>query len=135
MLSFFLIISPFIISSASYADSLSNLQSNVLQITYPNGGETLSGEVTVEWILAQEYRTVSTHYHVYYSPDNGQNWIQLAFAIFDTQYNWNTTLFETYGSLLESQYPEQFGSTTPSPPPPDGVTQNTSFTGFSIVED
>jgi len=43
------------------------------------------------------------------------------------------TLFETYGPLLQSLYPEQFGSTTPSPspPPPDGVTQNNSFIGFT----
>ena len=48
------------------------------------------------------------------------------------------TLYETYGPLLESMYPEQFGSTTtPSTVDftKDDRNQNTSFTGFSIVED
>ena len=48
------------------------------------------------------------------------------------------TLYETYGPLLESMYPEQFGSTTtPSTIDftKDERNQNTSFTGFRIVED
>lgn len=48
------------------------------------------------------------------------------------------TLYETYGPLLESMYPEQFGSTT-TPSTIDFTKEdrnkNTSFTGFRIVED
>ncbi|MFX0183644.1 MAG: hypothetical protein ACFE95_11230 [Candidatus Hodarchaeota archaeon] len=71
-------------------------QSNSLQITYPNGGETLAGEVTIHWTL--EVLGEEPTYNVYYSPDNGDNWIQLAFSILDLSFKWDTILFETYGT-------------------------------------
>ncbi|MHA2245685.1 MAG: hypothetical protein ACXADY_12035 [Candidatus Hodarchaeales archaeon] len=75
-----------------------NNQSDDLQILYPNGGETLSGNVSVNWTLAPEYSTNVSSYIVYYSPDNGQNWIQLTFAYTGTSYQWNTAIYETYGT-------------------------------------
>jgi DNA-binding MarR family transcriptional regulator len=76
---------------------LANIQqSNGLQITYPNGGETLSGEVTILWTL--EVIHENTAYDVYYSPDNEVHWIQLAFSNFEPSFEWDTLLFETYGT-------------------------------------
>ncbi|MFX1252152.1 MAG: hypothetical protein ACFFCZ_11150 [Promethearchaeota archaeon] len=69
-----------------------------LQIFYPNGGEILSGNVTLLWALASEYFGGSVQYCVYYSPDNGIHWIQLAFYIPITSFKWDTTLYETYGT-------------------------------------
>ena len=73
-------------------------QNNGLQIFYPNGGETLSGNATLLWILASEYLGDSVQYSVYYSPDNGVHWIQLAFYITSASFRWDTTLYETYGT-------------------------------------
>ncbi len=76
----------------------SSYQSNELQVTYPNGGEIISGNVTVLWTLEPEYTSTVSFFNVYYSPDNGQNWIQLAFAIIATTYKWNTPIYENYGT-------------------------------------
>ncbi|MFX1286786.1 MAG: hypothetical protein ACFFB5_24320 [Promethearchaeota archaeon] len=77
---------------------LSSVQTDGLQLIYPNGGETLIGEVTISWILSSEFYSNSTYYDVYYSPNNGVDWIQLAFRIKITNYDWNTKLYETYGT-------------------------------------
>ncbi|MFX0185368.1 MAG: hypothetical protein ACFE95_19980 [Candidatus Hodarchaeota archaeon] len=77
---------------------LTAVQTDGLQLIYPNGGETLIGEVTISWTLSSEFYSNSTYYNVYYSPNNGKNWIQLGFRIKTTSYNWNTKLYETYGT-------------------------------------
>ncbi|MFX0084646.1 MAG: hypothetical protein ACFFAU_03150 [Candidatus Hodarchaeota archaeon] len=88
------------LSTSSMTLSLLNSshQSNGLQVTYPNGGETLSGNVTVLWSLEQEYTSTVNFFSVFYSPDNGKNWIQLAFAIIAESYKWNTPIYENYGT-------------------------------------
>lgn len=76
---------------------LLTVQTDGLQLIYPNGGETLIGEVTIRWTLSSEFYSNSTSYNVYYSPNNGEGWVQLAFRLRITNYNWNTTLYETFG--------------------------------------
>ncbi len=73
-------------------------QSNGLEIISPDGGETLSGEVLIHWTLVLEQINDTPVYNVYYSPNAGSNWIQIAFSIFETSYNWNTSLYETFGT-------------------------------------
>jgi DNA-binding MarR family transcriptional regulator len=97
-LNFFIFILFINITTLSQSLLHKNNQSEDLQIIYPNGGEILSGNVSVRWILAPEYATNVSYYNVYYSPDNGLNWIQLTFAYMSTSYQWNTAIFETYGT-------------------------------------
>ncbi|MFX0125445.1 MAG: winged helix DNA-binding protein [Candidatus Hodarchaeota archaeon] len=78
--------------------NLTTVQTNGLQVIFPNGGETLIGEVTIIWSLSSEFYSDSTYYNLYYSPNNGEDWIQLAFRIKTTSYDWNTNLYETYGT-------------------------------------
>ncbi|MFX0090630.1 MAG: hypothetical protein ACFFBD_02615 [Candidatus Hodarchaeota archaeon] len=69
-----------------------------LRITHPNGGEILSGNATIRWVLPNEYIDFSVQYCVYYSPDSGAHWIQIAFYITSPSFIWNTPLYETYGT-------------------------------------
>jgi DNA-binding MarR family transcriptional regulator len=78
--------------------NLSTVQTDGLELVYPNGGETLIGEVVISWTLSSEFFSNSTYYNVYYSYNNGANWIQLAFRLKTTSCDWNTELYETFGT-------------------------------------
>lgn len=83
-----------------YTDTITSFhesQNSGLNILFPNGGETLNGTVTIQWALSSIYLGDSPWYSVFYSPDGGENWIQLAFTIIESSYEWNTPLYETYG--------------------------------------
>lgn len=67
-----------------------------LNITYPNGGDIISGEITIRWIMLEELVDDSISYQVHYSPDGGNNWLILSGIIFETIFVWNTTLYESY---------------------------------------
>ncbi|MFX0149826.1 MAG: hypothetical protein ACFFAJ_03505 [Candidatus Hodarchaeota archaeon] len=85
------------IGNATEHFDLSTIQQSIgLQITYPNGGEMLSGVVRILWTL--DVLGENPTYNVYYSPDDGVHWIQLAFSIFESSYEWDTLLYETYGT-------------------------------------
>ncbi|MFX0014716.1 MAG: hypothetical protein ACFFB2_06200 [Promethearchaeota archaeon] len=73
-------------------------QNNGLAILFPNGGETLTGTVTIQWILDVEFYGDDPWYSVFYSPNGGEDWIQLAFTILETTHEWDTPLYETYGT-------------------------------------
>lgn len=81
----------------STVSSSSNL-SNDLRIIYPNGGETLSGEVTLRWSLDMGDSNDTVWFSVHYSPDNGQNWVLLAPFVHTTSSKWDTTLYQTHGT-------------------------------------
>lgn len=78
--------------------NLSTVQTDGLELVYPNGGETLIGEIIISWTLSSEFYSNSTYYNVYYSHNNGIDWIQLGFRLRMTSYDWNTKLYETYGT-------------------------------------
>ena len=95
---FGLIIFNFCIITSSYSSLNSNNQSDGLEITYPNGGEVLSGNVTITWTLESEYAVNVSSYTIQYSPNNGQNWNLLGYTYVETSYDWNTDLYVEYGS-------------------------------------
>jgi DNA-binding MarR family transcriptional regulator len=82
----------------SYPSLDSSNQLDGLEIVYPNGGEVLSGNVTITWTLESEYVAGLKSYTIYYSPNNGQNWILLGNAFQETNYDWKTDLYVEYGS-------------------------------------
>lgn len=61
-------------------------------VTYPNGGETVSGIVTVTWSAAIDSQSLPVTYDLYYSWDGGSSWTMIAGDIVGTSYNW-----EIYG--------------------------------------
>ncbi len=97
---FGLLIFNFCVITLSYSSLNSSNQSDGLEITYPNGGEVLSGNVTIRWTLEPEFVSNVSSYNIYYSPNGGQDWIQLGFSYPGTSYNWNTDLFEDGSDYL-----------------------------------
>ncbi|MHA2100557.1 MAG: hypothetical protein ACW99A_17925 [Candidatus Kariarchaeaceae archaeon] len=95
---FGLLIFNFCIITLSYSSLNSNIQSDGLEITYPNGGEVLSGNVTITWTLESAYAASVKSYTIYYSPNNGQNWNLLGNVFLETNYDWNTDLYVEYGT-------------------------------------
>jgi len=57
-------------------------------VVYPNGGETLSGTVTIQWNAADDVAV--SHTDVYYSPDGGLTWYYLGTTT-GTTLSWDTT--------------------------------------------
>jgi L-ascorbate metabolism protein UlaG (beta-lactamase superfamily) len=63
-------------------------------IVYPNGGEIISGSVTIQWNESIDTWGYFVHYKVYCSP-NGISWYELTdFPISRTYFIWDTTDFE-----------------------------------------
>jgi DNA-binding MarR family transcriptional regulator len=87
---------------------------NRLNITNPSQGEIISGIITIEWTLESTLLDNSTHFQIYYSPDDGNNWIILTSYTMNTSYLWNTEIFEEHNThcriqiSYESKYQENF---------------------------
>ncbi|MFX0198453.1 MAG: NosD domain-containing protein, partial [Candidatus Hodarchaeota archaeon] len=64
---------------------------SALTITYPNGGETLQGTVTLQWTPTNDSWEHSVTYTVSYSADDGHPWILLASGLSTSEYEWDTT--------------------------------------------
>ncbi len=62
-----------------------------LQITYPNEGVTIYGNITVTWIPAFDSRGHSINYTLLYSSNNGTTWTELVNDLNTTSYVWDTT--------------------------------------------
>jgi len=60
-------------------------------ITYPNGGEPLSGAETVTW-TASDGDGDSLTYDLFYSADGAQTWTPIAFGLSQTSHEWDTAL-------------------------------------------
>ena len=61
------------------------------RIIYPNGGDELSGSITIEWAKALDsWDHDPVVYEIYYSSNNGETWIHLA-AQFDYSLEWDTS--------------------------------------------
>lgn len=58
-------------------------------VTFPNGGESLSGKVTINW-LAQDVDGDMLYYDVLYSSDNGSTWAAIAMGLDQNTYVWDT---------------------------------------------
>ena len=76
-----------------------HLQTNGILILTPQNGEVLKGLTTIQWEFLFPYNLAEVIVSdVYYSPDSGANWIQIAFGIRTNTLEWNTTLYEEYGT-------------------------------------
>ena len=61
-------------------------------VSHPNGGEVLSGDVTITW-NALDMDGDTLQYDLYYSDNGGSNWHILANGLPTTQFAWNTRLY------------------------------------------
>ena len=79
--------------STEESDATFTLQAHTLSIPtimYPSGGETLVGVIPINWEECIDSWCCSISYSVYYSADNGVNWVQLATGLTQLSYSWNT---------------------------------------------
>ncbi len=70
---------------------ISNDQLTIPTVLSPNGGETLTGSVTLTWTAALDSNDHSVSYTVYYSSDEGATWTELTSGLTTTSYSWDTT--------------------------------------------
>ncbi len=74
-------------------------KTNGIEIISPENGEEIKGSTTIRWLFSYPYSSAEVILsNVYYSPDLGTNWIQIAYNSPDSTYEWNTSLYEEYGS-------------------------------------
>ena len=94
-----------VITSTKYHDMDSILISVVafpdIQLDYPNGGETHSDVVTVQWSVTDASNPV-LDICLYFSGDNGVTWNRIAQIFKDTgEYDWDTTKVPDGGYILK----------------------------------
>lgn len=75
---------------------------NILKPTllHPNGGETLSGEVIVQWEAGIDSWGHMITYSVHYSEDAGNTWIQLVSGQTSTSYTWDLTALSDHSNYM-----------------------------------
>ncbi len=59
-------------------------------VVYPNGGETVSDTINIQWSAAIDYSGHTINYTINYSMDGGTTWTQLVEGLTSTQYPWDT---------------------------------------------
>lgn len=63
-----------------------------VQVTFPNGGEVLSGSVDLQWSASDPEDGTNLDIDIYISPDNGGTWVQVSIGLQNTgHYTWDTT--------------------------------------------
>lgn len=72
---------------------LSENRAPIVEVTFPIGGEVLSGMVTVNWTASDPDCDPIT-IDVFYSDNNGTAWTPLATGLTVLEYEWNTTLHD-----------------------------------------
>ncbi len=96
IISFLLIQATLTVIQASTSSQFC-IASDGLEITSPTSN-ILSDIVVIRWRLDSEFINSSAPawYDVYYSPNGGDDWIQIAFMTPYTSIAWNTALYEEY---------------------------------------
>jgi hypothetical protein len=64
-----------------------------VEVVSPNGGEVLSGTVTVSWTAADPNQDVLT-FDVFYSDDDGSSWNEVVLGTTETTSQWDTSLVD-----------------------------------------
>ncbi|MFX1512462.1 MAG: hypothetical protein ACFFCQ_07745, partial [Promethearchaeota archaeon] len=69
-------------------------------ILYPSNGETVIGNIIIQWTNANDSIGHTVSYEVSYSPNNGTDWLVLDTSILTTNYSWDTTAVADGNSYL-----------------------------------
>jgi hypothetical protein len=64
-----------------------------VEVDSPNGGETVTGEITVSWTGGDMDDDALT-FNVFYSDDGGSSWTAIGTGLTGTDVQWNTTLVD-----------------------------------------
>ncbi|MFX0184807.1 MAG: hypothetical protein ACFE95_17125, partial [Candidatus Hodarchaeota archaeon] len=60
-------------------------------IIHPNGGEVLNGTISINWTSSVDSHKHEITYNLYYSSNNGEDWVLLDSDLKTTSYQWDTT--------------------------------------------
>ncbi len=69
-------------------------------IIYPNGGEMVSGNTTIEWMKSVDSLEHNVTYSIYYSSDDGVSWILVAGDLVATSLPWETSIVDDGSNYL-----------------------------------
>jgi parallel beta-helix repeat protein len=80
--------------SSDYSDNVFSVENQIHTLSipviiYPNGGEIVSGEISIQWVEALDTWGHSVNYSLYYSSNSGFNWILIESNLTSNNYNWN----------------------------------------------
>ncbi|MHA2091580.1 MAG: hypothetical protein ACW98K_12030 [Candidatus Kariarchaeaceae archaeon] len=64
---------------------------SIPSVLYPNNGESVFGNVLVEWRLVTDNWGHTVYYDLYYSPDAGTTWTVIVKNLSQTTYSWDTS--------------------------------------------
>lgn len=95
------------ISSGSYSAYITDesegnftiIPSNDITVTSPNGGETFQG-LTTRTITWTNLPAASGQYNIWYSTNNGSNWINIANNVTGNSYNWSVPNLNAVNCLV-----------------------------------
>lgn len=79
---------------------VSKHQISKITVLYPNGGETLTGNITIQWNEVTDSHDHSISFEIWYSSDNGIIWRKLVARLLTTSYEWNTQTLYTGSEYL-----------------------------------
>ncbi|MFX0209735.1 MAG: right-handed parallel beta-helix repeat-containing protein [Candidatus Hodarchaeota archaeon] len=93
------------LNSSDYSNSQFYIENqrhrlSIPQIVFPKSGDIVSGEILVQWITAIDSWNHPVSYRLYYSPNNGSNWILIASNLTSNSYNWNLLSLDEGSSYL-----------------------------------
>lgn len=83
--------------------TIRNSPHEISQVTLvsPNGGEELSGVITILWTEANDSWFHEVTYSLYYSSDNGINWILISTSISSHSFLWDTNNANDGSTLIK----------------------------------
>jgi parallel beta-helix repeat protein len=62
-----------------------------IAVLYPNGGESITDSVTVQWTPSYDSEDHAVNYSIYVSDNSGTDWRKIAGNLTTNQYEWNTS--------------------------------------------
>ncbi len=116
-------------------------------ILYPQGGDVLSGVVTVQWTSSNDSLGHVVYYSLYYSDDSGQTWVPLILNTTSLTFTWDTTtvpdgnsyvlrIFATdYQGLQAESFSDLFAIDNSVTPPPTSTTSADNATTSAAAND
>jgi parallel beta-helix repeat protein len=76
------------------------IEVTIPSILYPNGGEHLENNISIQWMASRDRFGHEVTYIVFYSKNSGRNWILLESGLMETNCIWDTTTVSRGSSYL-----------------------------------
>jgi len=70
---------------------LSENRAPIVELTYPNGGETVNNNITITWNAFEPNKDLILGFDLFYSNDSGSSWYPIILGTLGNSFEWNTT--------------------------------------------